>query len=150
MAAELHTHIDIAATPERLWDVLMDLPAYPEWNPFVRSAEGTFAFGSSPSLTFAPLSPAMRVTVKPTVLEATPGRRLRFQVRFARLGVPGLFDAEHLLTLDPRDHGVVRLWEQARFRGLLAPLMTRSLNRHGGGAFAAMNDALKVRAEGRP
>src|SRR3954466_2472309 len=102
MAAELHTHIDIAATPERLWDVLMDLPAYPEWNPFVRSAEGTFALEGSPSLTFAPLSTTLRLTVRPTVLEAEAGRRLRFRVRFARLGVPGLFDAEHVLTLDPQ------------------------------------------------
>src|SRR6476661_1790658 len=128
----------------------MDLPAYPEWNPFVRSAEGSFALDGSPSLTFAPLSTALRVTVRPTVLEAEAGRRLRFRFRFGRLGVPGLFDAEHVLTLDPQDGDVVRLWEQARFRGLLTPLLTRLLNRTGGGAFATMNEALKLRVEGRP
>ena len=148
MAAELHTHIDIVGTPDRVWDVLMDLPAYPEWNPFVRSAAGTFALEGSPSLTFAPLSTTLRVTVRPTVLEAEAGRRLRFRFRFGRLGVPGLFDAEHVLTLDPQDGAVVRLWEQARFRGLLTPLLTRQLNRTGGGAF--VNEALKHRVEGRP
>jgi hypothetical protein len=150
MAAELHAHIDIAGTPERIWDVLMDLPAYPEWNPFVRSAAGTFALEGSPSLTFAPLSTTLRLTVRPTVLEAEAGRRLRFRFRLGRLGVPGLFDAEHVLTLDPQDGAVVRLWEQARFRGLLTPLLTRLLNRTGGGAFATMNEALKHRVEGRP
>jgi hypothetical protein len=150
MAAEIRTFIDIDATPERVWEVLTDLPAYPEWNPFVRSAEGTFDVGSSPQLTFAPLSAALRVTVRPTVLEATAGRRLRFRVRFARLGVPGLFDAEHVLTLDPQAGGAVRLWEQARFRGLLTPLITRLLNRNEAGAFATMNDALKRRVERRP
>ena len=132
MTGELRTYVDIAGTPERVWDVLMDLPAYPEWNPFVRSAEGSFALDGSPSLTFAPLSTALRVTVRPTVLEAEAGRRLRFRFRFGRLGVPGLFDAEHVLTLDPQDGDVVRLWEQARFRGLLTPLLTRLLNRTGG------------------
>ena len=150
MAAEIRTFVDIDATPERVWEVLTYLPAYPEWNPIVRRAEGSFAVGGSPSLTFAPLSTALRVTVRPTVLEAEAGRRLHFRFRFARLGVPGLFDAEHVLTLDPQDGNVVRLWEQARFRGLLAPLMTRLLNRTGGGAFATMNDALKQRVEGRP
>jgi hypothetical protein len=150
MAAELHTHIEIAGTPERVWAVLMDLPAYPEWNPLVRSAKGTFTLDGSPSLTFAPLSTMLRVTVRPTVLEAEAGRRLRFRIRLARPGVPGLFDAEHVLTLDPQEGDVVRLWEQARFRGLLAPLVTRRLNRTGGGAFATMNEALKLRVEGRP
>ena len=146
MAAEIRTFVDIDATPERVWEVLIDLPAYPEWNPFVRRAEGSFAVGGSPSLTFAPLSTALRLTV----LEATAGRRLRFRVRFARLGVPGLFDAEHVLTLDRQEGGVVRLWEQARFRGLLTPLVTRLLNRNESGAFTTMNDALKLRVEGRP
>jgi hypothetical protein len=150
MAAEIHSFVDIEATPERVWEVLTDLPAYPEWNPFVRRAEGSFAVGGSPSLTFTPLSTALRLTVRPTVLEATAGRRLRFIIRLARLGVPGLFDAEHVLTLDRRDSGVVRLWEQARFRGLLTPLVTGLLNRNEAGAFATMNDALKLRVEGRP
>ena len=75
---------------------------------------------------------------------------MRFRVRFARLGVPGLFDAEHVLTLDRQEGGVVRLWEQARFHGLLTPLMTRLLNRNEAGSFATMNDALRVRVEGRP
>ena len=149
MAAELRTYVDIDDTADQVWAVLMDLPAYPEWNPFVRSAEGSFAVGSSPSLTIAPLHATLRVRVRPTVLEATAGRRLRFGVRFARLGAPGLVDAVHTLTLDPQDGGGVRLWEEARFRGLLVPLMARSLNRNGADAFAAMNDALKARVEGR-
>jgi uncharacterized protein YndB with AHSA1/START domain len=30
--------VDISATPEQVWAVLADLPAYQEWNPFIRSA----------------------------------------------------------------------------------------------------------------
>ena len=32
--------VDISATPEQVWAVLADLPAYQEWNPFIRSASG--------------------------------------------------------------------------------------------------------------
>src|SRR4051794_34361685 len=99
MAAELRTYVDIDATPERVWGVLMDVPAYPEWNPFVRSAEGTFSVGSRLALTIAPLHGALRVRLRPSVLEVTAERWLRFQVRFARPAAPGLFDAEHVLTL---------------------------------------------------
>ena len=50
MAAELRTFVDIDASPERVWDVLTDVPAMPAWNPFVVQAEGTFAVGERLSL----------------------------------------------------------------------------------------------------
>ena len=37
--------VDIAATPRRVWAVLADLDAYPQWNPFIRSASGQLAEG---------------------------------------------------------------------------------------------------------
>ena len=30
---QIVTQIDIAASPERVWSILMDFPAYPQWNP---------------------------------------------------------------------------------------------------------------------
>jgi hypothetical protein len=32
---ELSTEIEFEATPPEVWDVLADLPAYAEWNPFM-------------------------------------------------------------------------------------------------------------------
>jgi hypothetical protein len=148
VTAELTTFVDIDAPPERVWDVLTDVPAYPTWNPFVVSAEGEFAVGQRLALRLPPLAAAFRVTLRPTVVEATPHRRLQFRLRLARLGIPGLFDSEQTLTITPRDGGV-RLWEQARFSGLLVPLLTRSLNRDRSQAFSDMNAALKARIEGR-
>jgi hypothetical protein len=89
---------------------------------------------------------ARAVTLRPTVVEATPGHRLRWQ---GRLGMPGIFDAEHSLTITPREEGGVRLSQEERFTGVLVPLMARSLDRHTQPAFEAMNAALKHRAERR-
>ena len=30
---QIVTQMDIAASPERVWSILMDFPAYPQWNP---------------------------------------------------------------------------------------------------------------------
>ena len=35
------THIDIAATPDNVWKVLIDYPAYAEWNPYIVRIIGT-------------------------------------------------------------------------------------------------------------
>lgn len=37
----LSASIALDATPEEVWRVLTDLPAYGEWNPFIVSADGT-------------------------------------------------------------------------------------------------------------
>jgi hypothetical protein len=148
VTAELRTSVDIDATPERVWEVLTDVPAWPQWNLLIAGAEGTFVVGRRLALSMPPLNPLLRVTLRLTVLEVTPCRRLRFRLRLARLGLPGLFDADHILTITVHDGGV-RLWEEARFRGLLVPLLTRSLNRDGLPAFNATNAALKDRIEGR-
>jgi hypothetical protein len=86
----------------------------------------------------------MGITLQPTVLDAEPGRELRW---LGRLVVPGVFDGEHRFVLEPLDGGRTRLVQEERFTGLLVPLFARSLDRHTLAGFQAMNQALKTRAE---
>ena len=86
------------------------------------------------------------VTLRPTVLEAEPGRRFRW---LGRLGIPGIFDGEHTFTITPRGAGV-RLDQDERFRGLLVPLLAGSPRKHTLPGFHALNEALKRRVERTP
>jgi hypothetical protein len=149
MTAELTTSVDIEATPERVWQVLTDLPAYAEWNPFVTGAAGTVAVGARLSLSLLPVNALVRPTLHATVLEAVPGQRLRVRARMLRIGLPGLLEADHTMTIAPQDGGV-RLWQDSHIRGLLTPLMIGALNRRRLASFHAMNAALKERSEGTP
>src|SRR3954451_1824540 len=144
MTAELRTFVDIDASPERVWQVLTDLPAYAEWNPFITRAEGEFVVGKRPSMWVPPVNALVQEHMRPTVVEVVPLRRLRMWSRLTRPALPGLFHVELTMTLTDHDGGV-RLWQQDRFGGLLAPLLIRSLTRHRGTAFNAMNQALKQR-----
>jgi len=143
MGKQLTSRIDIDAPPEQVWQVLSDFAAYPQWNPFITRADGEAQPGSRLVMRMQPVG-ARGVTLRPTVVEATPGHRLRW---LGRYGIRGIFDAEHSFTITPRAQGGVRLSQDERFTGILVPLMSRSLDRHTQPAFEAMNVALKDRAE---
>jgi hypothetical protein len=143
MSKELVSSIDIAAPAERVWEVLVDFAAFPGWNPFITQAEGRLEVGGRLTLRMQPVG-GSAVILRPTVVEVVDGQRLRWR---GRLGVPRLFDADHLFTVEPRAAGS-RLEQQEQFTGLLVPFLKRSLDRGTLPAFQAMNAALKARAEG--
>lgn len=139
---ELRTQIEIEATPDRVWEIVADFAAYPEWNPFIRTIQGQAAAGSKLEVRIEP--PGGRaMTFKPTVLEAAPRRELRW---LGRVLVPGLFDGEHSLRIEPIGDSRVRFVQAERFSGVLVPLFGKSLEKTQRG-FTAMNEALKRRAE---
>ena len=143
MSKQLASHIDIDASPAQVWDVLSDLAAYQEWNPFIVHAEGTAETGSRLTLRMQPTG-GRAVTLRPTVLESREGSRLRW---LGRLGIPGVLDAEHSFTIEARADGGARLLQDEKFSGLLVPFLARSLDRSTLPGFDAMNQALKRRVE---
>jgi hypothetical protein len=143
MSKQLFAEIEIDAPPERVWQVLVDLPAYPDWNPFIVGADGRPEESARLTLRMQPVG-ARAVTLRPTVVEVTPGQRLRW---LGRVGVPGIFDADHVLTVAAAAGGGTLFSQSEVFRGVLVPILARSLDRHTLPAFRAMNEALKDRAE---
>ena len=143
MAKQLHAEVEIQATPDRVWEVLTDLAAYHEWNPFIVQAAGRAVPGGRLELQMRLLG-RRPTTLRPEVLEADPARRLRW---LGRLLVPGLFDGEHSFTLQPTAPGSTRLTQHEEFRGLLAPLLLAMIAKPTLAAFQRMNDALKTRVE---
>jgi hypothetical protein len=127
-----------------VWSVLVDLPAYGQWNPFIVEAAGTLAVGETLSLRMA-LPGRTPMTIAPRLLAVTPERELRWK---GRLLVPGLFDGEHAFVLTPLANGRTRLDHWERFGGLLLPIARGLVYDATVQAFDAMNGALAARAGG--
>src|SRR5215207_10570305 len=117
MSKELISSIDIEAPAEKVWELLIDFTAYPTWNPFITRAEGPVEVDGRLTLRMQPVGGSV-VTLRPTVVEVVEGHRLRWQ---GRLGVRGLFDADHLFILEPQGAAASRLIQQEQFSGLLVP-----------------------------
>ncbi|HYF60142.1 MAG TPA: SRPBCC domain-containing protein [Burkholderiaceae bacterium] len=140
---EIRTGIDIDATPARVWSVLTDFAAYPRWNPFVESIEGRPERGARLVVRIRPRG-GRAMTFRPVLLVAEAEKELRWRGRFL---VPGLFDGEHYLLIEPGPDGRTRLVHGERFSGVLVPLARSSLDEGTRGGFLDMNRALKARAE---
>jgi hypothetical protein len=143
---ELHSEVEINAPAERVWQLLTDFASYPRWNPFIRSISGEPTTGERLEVRIEPPD-GRGMTFKPTVLNAEPNRELRW---LGHLLVPGLFDGEHSLAIQPLEENRVRFLQRETFRGLLVPLFSRSLDNNTHRGFEEMNRALKERAEAPP
>lgn len=142
MAKRLARTIEIDATPDHVWTVLTDFPAYQEWNPFIRQIEGNLAVGARLYVDIVP--PGGRgMKFRPTVTAATPQRELAW---LGSLGMRGIFDGAHSFVLQDLGGGRTSVTQAETFRGILVPLFSRGLERTAAG-FEEMNRALKERCE---
>ena len=140
---QLYTEIEIEASAEQVWDILVDFASYPQWNPFVRSVVGELQQGARLQIAVQP-SGSKIMRFSPVVLVAEAGRELRWLGRFL---FPGVFDGEHSFVIEPLSDCKVRFRQSERFSGLLVGLFRASLDRETKRGFEEMNRALKQRAE---
>ncbi|HKB06873.1 MAG TPA: DUF309 domain-containing protein [Candidatus Polarisedimenticolia bacterium] len=139
----IHSHVTIEAPAGRVWEVLTEFPAYPRWNEFIVRLEGIARPGERLKVEIRP--PGRRgMSFRPIILVADKGRELRW---LGRVILPGVFDGEHVFTIAPLGSGHVRFSQRETFRGLLIPLMPRSMWETTRRGFEEMNAALKRQAE---
>src|SRR2546422_10918500 len=118
----LDTQIEINASAERVWSILMDFPGHARWNPFVRSIDGLPTVGESLNVLIQPAgSSSMRF--RPTVLIIDPKREFRWK---GKLVIRGVFDGEHFFKLEPKSDTQLVFHQGELFSGLLVPFLRRS------------------------
>lgn len=137
----IRTEIEIDAPPAVVWTALTDFDGYPEWNPFITSAEGTLAVGEILTLRMM-LGGEKAQTFTPSVTALRENAELRW---LGALRWSWLFSAEHLFMLTAVGSGT-RVVHSEVFRGLLVPLLRNTIDRTER-AFRALDSALRDRTE---
>jgi hypothetical protein len=72
---EIHTEIEIAASPGTVWDVLVDLAGYADWNPYHVLVEGQPDIGER-LIVHIEKPNGDTVTIRPHVITVDPEREL--------------------------------------------------------------------------
>jgi len=93
--------ITIAAPPEKIWAVLMDTGAYPDWNPTFVEVSGPYLVGTKISSRVRKPDGAF-VAMRPTVKALMPKRELR-----QGGGLPGVLTYNHSWILQPVEGGTL-------------------------------------------
>ena len=139
----IHAEIEIAAPPEQVWRHLTDFEAYPNWNPFIRSLEGTPEEGTRLRVEMRLPGKEKSSIFKPNVTAAAPQRVFEW---LGSMGFRGLFDGRHRFDLSPTDRGT-RFEQSETFAGILARPLLALIGGKTEAGFHAMNRALKERTE---
>ena len=138
----IETQIDIAASANRVWQILTDFRAYPDWNPFITEIVGRPEQGARLRVRICPPGRSP-ITITPTILVAAREWELRWR---SRRILPGFFDSEHSFQI--RTHGrSCRFHQSERFSGVMVKAIGDSLFVAMRQGFEEMNAALKRRAE---
>lgn len=139
----LHTEIEINAPANKVWQALTDFSKYPEWNPFIPKAQGEIKSGERLEVHLNPPE-GSGMTFRPRLLNVEANQELRW---LGHLLIPGLFDGEHVFQVQAIDENRTRFIQEENFKGILVPLLKKSLNTGTKQGFIQMNEALKKRVE---
>ena len=138
----IRTEIEIAAPPTDVWRVLTSFSEFSEWNPFMLDAQGEVSEGSKLHVRLSPPG-GSAMTIHPTVFCVDKPREFRW---LGHMGVPGLFDGEHIFELE--DLGGRTLFVQREeFRGIFAGPLLAMVGEKTKRGFVEMNEALRARVE---
>ncbi len=135
----LEAQIDIDAPIDVVWHHLTDFASYPEWNPYILSAEGEPKQGGVVRFKGAGLP--MRLSAP--IVSLVEKQELIWE---ARLPVPGM-KPRYIRRLEKIDDNHTRFINREEFTGWAVPIMSPMLNLTGKPLFPKTCEALKQRAE---
>lgn len=135
--------IAIEAPAEVVWRILIDLPSYSAWNPFIRRAWGSLEVGGTVHVRVKPPS-KLPLGFRAKIVHREDHRELRW---YGTFGGAWLGYGDHRFLIEPIGDRRVRFTQIEEFGGALPRLFRDRLAREARVGFDAMNRALAARAE---
>lgn len=141
--ANVRTITTIAAPPERVWAVLTDFAAYPQWNAVISKMRAELREGAAIRFRIK-IEATPEIGFAARIVRCTPGRELAWRGGAPLL--PALAWGEHYFQLAPGGPGT-QFTHGENFGGLLGLVMRGSVHARVTRTYEGFNAALKARAE---
>jgi hypothetical protein len=137
-----HT-LRIEAPAAQVWQGIVDLDRYPEWNPFVVACRSTLVPGDSIEMRVR-LFGSLAQPQRETIFEHEPGRRLSYGLAPNALGALASLRSHEVEAITPT---ATRYRSHFELSGWLSPVVAGLLGGRLRVGFEAMSQAIRRRAE---
>ena len=142
---QIQNKIDIEASPKLVWEILLEVGHYKNWNPFIIEAQGQVRLNSYLELTMSPPDADQRRR-KVLVTSLKSCREFSWKGTIIHTA---FFCGHNRFTLIPLSDHQTRLIQEEIFSGLLVPFFYNKLDRNLPAGFKKMLIALKSTVEGQ-
>ena len=136
---EISTEIEIAATPEKVWEVLTDVNGWKNWSPIIKGSTGEVSLGSQVNITMKGKDGGDGPKYSPKITVLDKPKMFRWR---AHMMASFLFTNDKVFELEETSSGT-RLVHKELFSGLLAPIFCGSMEKGVPPMLNSMNQALK-------
>jgi hypothetical protein len=132
----------IAATPEKVWNIVTDFSRYPDWNPFIQQISGSLEFDAPLAVSFTGFSlKNQRIVVTGVV----PNKYFSFNAA-SKMGSWWSY-TEHVFRIVPGNEDKVEFISEIFSHGLGIKFRKSRLTLLFRNGLSAMNRALKKQCE---
>ncbi len=133
--------IDIEASPNRIWEVLVDFPKWSIWNSFIPLVEGKLQKGQTLKIKVSP--PGLKtMTFQPKIFSLIQNKEIVWGGSFLWI----VYRGEHLFLIEPLTENRTRFRQIERFHGPMVLFMDSMIKKTEKG-YHQMNLLLKMRVE---
>lgn len=142
---EIHSYIEINASPKKVWEVFLDTSKYFEWNPFIKMVFGKLAVNET-FYELAYVNENIFMPFKMNIKTFKPLRELIYESSdnfFAKQ----IFYDHHRYLLEEIDSNKTRFSHTAFFDGFIPNLQKDHILTNVKRVHIKMNEALKKRTE---
>ncbi len=141
LSRTINAWIDIEATPNQVWDVLIDFPKWGLWNSFIPLVEGKLKIGQKLKVQVAP--PGLKtMTFHPRIFNIIHNKEIIWGGSFLWV----IYRGEHLLLLERLNENRTRFRQIERFHGPMVWFMGSMIKKTETG-YHQMNVSLKKRVD---
>jgi len=140
---EIRTEIQILSKPDKVWEILIDLPGWSNWNPIVNKIEGKLEVGAELFITMSDAKGNDGKSYKSIITAIDEKKRFSF---IATMMAKFMFSAERIIELEDSQGGT--LFKQREiYTGLMVSLFWKKLSTDALSMLNSMNEALKKKVE---